>query len=186
MTFKWQLSDDQNLVPQTYNNSYKYDPDLDQILPANIESDYLTYYKDIRVKETFQIGFGELCYIPDQMIKPINDMIKNKRAKLPIAAQRLVNSLPNDLLAKYFPKFAANNANFFDHLFPDVGNCPLNRCEPMPIALSYNSTANGRRVLANFRDDVNTDETGDIYRSENSYYKFMNDLNNNHYCSPYV
>jgi hypothetical protein len=91
-------------------------------------------------------------------------------------------------LAKYFPKFAQtpNNLTFIDYLFDDVGDCnPNPNCRPMPNALRYNDTENGRRQWKAFKEDLNSDLTVLLNPAQDFYYEMMKDLNEN-YCSVYA
>lgn len=189
---KWQLTDDKNLVPNSYDLGIKLDWDTQKVLISDIENDVFTYYTNITVKESFQVGFGELCYIHDQLIKPINQIIKNEKRKLPKAVQRLKSSLPKKLFKRYFPKFALfpNRVTFFDHVLPEVGDCnptkPNGLCNHMPLAQRFTSTENGRRVWDDFIHLANFNVTPHVLAAEDTYFDFMNHLNKYHYCSPYV
>ncbi|CAG2175935.1 unnamed protein product, partial [Oppiella nova] len=188
---KWQLADDQNLLPITYNQGLRYDWERDEILRADIESDYLTYYDNARVKEIFEIGFGDMCYIHDQLVQPILDIMANKRPKVPNIAINLMKSLPSDVFEYYFPKFASKTATFFDYFLPDVQsghnfNHKSAFCDEMPVALTFNSTPNGRRLLDVFRTEASIDVTPDAFNAEQQYYQFIEDLNKYKYCSPYL
>jgi hypothetical protein len=135
------------------------------------------------------VGFGEMCYIHDQLIKPINDIVRNRRPELPDVVLVLRKSLPYKIFAKYFPKFASNSATFFDYFLPDVGidyNNYCKICDEIPVALKFNSTPNGKRQLDRFRYDADTDITHEVYEAENQYYRFITDLRYFDYCSPYI
>jgi hypothetical protein len=185
---KWQLTEDKNLVPQSYNLGIKLVNETQKIVISDIDSDFLTYYKNISVKESFQIGFGDLCYIHDQMIKPINQLIRNEKNAEPEAIKRLRTSLPATTFARYFPKFALypNEVNFFDYVLPQVGDCNTNQCRPMPTALRFTDTDNGRRQFKSFIKAANFDITPLVTVAESYYYEFINELNRYHYCSPYA
>ena len=135
-----------------------------------------------------QVGFGDLCYIHDQLIRPINDIMHKIERDQPIAIKALMETLPKKTFDRYFPKFAAETATPFDHFFPDIGYCSLEKteCPPIPIALRYNSTANGLRQLERFRFDGGLDVTPLTFQAETLYYSFMNELRANGYCSPYI
>jgi hypothetical protein len=119
---KWQLSDSKFLVPESYSGLYNLNSNTNQIIVSDIETDFMTYFNQISVKEAFQVGFGDLCSISDLLIKPINQLIKNE---IPISIKRL----PQNLLEKYFPKFFSGEFNIFDYEFPDIGNCNENSFE---------------------------------------------------------
>jgi tyrosinase len=185
---KYHLSQDELLVPSTYNMGFRYEPKTQQIVLTDIDKDTLTYYENITVKETFQLGYGELCFIHDQMIRPINQMLKNEKSPEPVALQRLKTQLSPPLLAKYFPKFAQtpNNLTFFDYVLDNVGDCnPNPNCRPMPIALRFNDTENGRRQWKAFEEDPNSYLTSGLILAQDFYYEMMKDLNEN-YCSVYA
>ncbi|CAG2108021.1 unnamed protein product [Medioppia subpectinata] len=186
---KWQLADDQNLLPISYNQGMKHDWQRDEITSADIENDYLTYYEKARIKEIFQIGFGDMCYIHDQLVQPILDIVAKKRPKLPKMARNLRKMLPNDVYENYFPKFAAKTATFFDYFLPVVHNGvhkPKGYCNELPIALSYNSTPNGRRLLGQLQTLAGIDVTPEALNAEQQYYEFIDDMNKYRYCSPYL
>ncbi len=183
---KWQLSDSKFLVPESYSGLLKLDSNTKKITKSNIETDFLTYFNETSVKEAFQLGFGDLCSIPDLFIKPLNRLIKNEMPEVPIA----VNRLPQSLLEKYFPKFFSGELHFFNYEFPNIGNCNKNSlrklCKSMPSTQPFNSTANGRRQLSKFRFAGGINTIPSVSRGESVYYSFMNDMLNAQYCSPYV
>jgi tyrosinase len=186
--YKYHLSRDDLLVPQTYNMGLRFVTKTKQIGLTDIEKDTLVYYDNIPVKEAFQLGYGDLCYIYDQLVRPINQMLKNEKTPEPVALKRLKTQLPPDILAKYFPKFAQtqNNLTFIDYLFDDVGYCnPNPNCRPMRIALRFNDTENGRRQWKAFKEDLNSDLTVLLNPAQDFYYEMMKDLNEN-YCSVYA
>jgi hypothetical protein len=184
--FKWQLSNDVNLVPETYNGGLRLLA-TGEVVQRNLD-DPLTYYKNVTARETFQRGYGELCSIHDQLIEPMNLLLKNKEPKELEAIRRLRVTLPPELLEFYYPKIAENNLTFFDYVLSEVGNCnPISKnCKPMPIALKYNDTKTGRRQYKAFIEAGGFDVTPYVVGSEEYYYQFMSDLYKYNYCSPYV
>ncbi len=192
--YRFQLSHDELLVPITYNLGVRLIDETQDIVISNIDSDNLTYYTDIPVKETFQMGFGDLCFIPDFLIRPINQLLNNKTPTEPLAIQRLKTELPLPILLRYFPYFATNQYSFFSYYFEDVGNCnpkpqinltnPL-FCRTIPVALKFNDTSQGRRQLYAFQTAANFDVTPFVYPAEDFYYNFLYDINP-FYCSPYA
>ncbi len=92
---KYHLSRDELLVPNTYNMDFRLINKTQQIVLTDIEKDTLTYYENITVKETFQLGYGELCFIHDQMLR-------NEKPSEPLAVQRLRYQLPPSIFAKIF------------------------------------------------------------------------------------
>jgi tyrosinase len=187
---KYHLSRDELLVPNTYNMGFRLINKTQQIVLTDIEKDTLTYYENITVKETFQLGYGELCFIHDQMIKPINQMLRNEKPSEPLAVQRLRSQLPPPIFAKYFPKFAHpfGNLTFLDYVFADVGDCnPGNppNCRRMPIAPRFTETENNRRQYKAFKEDANIDLTPFLDPAQEYYYDMMRDLND-YYCSVYA
>jgi len=190
---KWSLQNDENLVPESYSLSIKYITETQTVTTSDIDTDTFNYYRNITVKESFQLGYGELCYIHDVLIEPINDIIKKKKLELPLAYYRLKSALPQSIFEKYFPKFALcpEGVSYFDYDFPDIGNCnPLRDgiCRKMPIALNMTETANGRRQYEAFANTSlgGIDLTGVYNGGESLYVQFMKDLNDYGYCSPYA
>ncbi len=106
--------------------------------------------------------------------------------EIPIA----VNRLPQSLLEKYFPKFFSGQFNFFNYELPNIGNCNENSlrklCKSMPLTQPFNSTANGLRQLKDFKFAGGLNTVPEVLLGESVYYNFMNDMLNEHYCSPYV
>ncbi len=91
-------------------------------------------------------------------------------------------------MAKYYSKFALNpnNLTFFDYLFNNVGDCnPYPKCIPMPIALRFNDTRNGRRQYKAFKEAANFDLTPLLNPAQDFYYQMIKDLNK-YYCSVYA
>ena len=188
---KWQLQRNNNLVPKTYNLGNKLDLDSQNISASNLESDHLTYFENVTVKEVFQIGYGDMCYIYDQMIKPINDIIKNKKHELPEYVHRMRSTLTDEKFSYYFPKFAlhADEVTYFDYVLPDVGKCNAIQtngfCSKIPVAQKFTETENGLRQWLRFVKD-GFDLTPNIVIAENLYEQFIKDLIHNNYCSPYI
>jgi tyrosinase len=187
---KYHLSRDDLLVPESYSLGLRLINETQKIVISDIDKDNLTCYENIPLREAFQLGYGDLCYIYDQMIRPINQMLKNEKPPEPVALKRLKSQLPYDILTKYFPKFAQtpNNLTFFDYTFDNVGNCnsgqPPN-CRPMPIAIGFKDNANNRRQYEAFQKAANYDSTPLLDRYQDFYYQMMNDLNK-YYCSIYA
>jgi hypothetical protein len=146
----------------------------------------LTYYSNVPVIETFQVGFGDLCWVHDQHIKPINSLIKNEEIEVPIAIKRL----PQTLLRNFYLKLLSGNFTFLHYNFPEVGDCNRNslreRCRRMPLMQSFLSTANGRRQLSHFQFDAGFDISPAVLFSETVYYDFMYEMSKSNYCSPYA
>jgi hypothetical protein len=207
--YRFQLSEDEFLVPITYNFGVRLIDETQDIVIANIDSDNLTYYTDIPVKETFQMGYGDLCFIPDFLVRPINQLLNNQTPAEPLAIQRLKEELDPLVLARYFPLFALEQYSFFNYYFEDVGDCnpkpqiinnltntlsciinPLAcitdppSCRNIPAALKFNDTPQGRRQLNAFETDENFDVTPFLYPAEGYYYNL--DSINPSYCSPYA
>jgi hypothetical protein len=182
LLLKWQLSDSEFLVPESYSGLPKLDPNTNEITESNIETDFLTYFNKTSAKEAHQVGFGDLCSIPDLLIKPINRLIKNQTNEVPTALKRL----PQNLLEKWFPKFLSGEYKFFDYELPEIGNCNKNLCKPMPLTQPFNSTRNGRRQLKMFMFAGGINTLPDQLEGEKVYYNFMYDMLNANYCTPYV
>ncbi len=162
MAIKWWLK----FSPQSFNHSTSYDWKTQEISRANIQNDVLSYYSNVKVKESFEVGFGEMYYIRDQLIKPINDIIRNRRPELPDVVLELRKSLPYEIFAKYFPEFASNSATFFDYFLPNVGidyNNYCKICDEIPVALKFNLTLIGRIQLNRLWYDADTHITHEVY-----------------------
>jgi hypothetical protein len=170
----------------------RLDWDTKYIDTTDIENDFLTYYNNTTIRETFQVGFGDLCYIHDQFIKPINEIVRNEERsrKLPEAVRRLKSSLPHLLFQRYFPKFALkpNRVTFFDYILKDVGDCnPVKpNCRDMPVAPKFTSTPAGLRQWERFMYEAKFNITPLVITAENIYYEFMFYLKKYNYCSPYA
>jgi hypothetical protein len=184
--FKWQFRESKNLVPESYNFGVKFVPNTNIITKSNLYRDYLTYYSNTSIIESLQIGFGDLCWVHDQHIKPINSLIKNEKIEVPIAIKRL----PQNILKKFYPQFLSANYNIFTYVLPEVGDCNRNsmskRCRRMPLMQSFLSTANGRRQLSHFKFDAGFDISPAVLFSETVYYYFMYEMSKSNYCSPYA
>jgi len=195
---KWQLCDrcNRSLVPATYSLGLKLVPpgNSNDIYLTDIDTDKLTYY-NVSIRSSFEVGMGDLCYIPARLIKPIANLVNNVPVTLPVAYQRLKDCLPADKFARWFPRFAQfennpSNIYFCDFHLPDVGNCnppPNGTCTRCPAVPKFNDTtssANYQRQFAAFKTVV-YDMSPVVTASENMFYEFVNDLNACGYCSPY-
>ena len=191
---RWQLQDDRNLCPKSYNLGFAFSYENYSIYNADIDKDNLLPYSNMSVKEAFLVGYGNYCYIHEELIEPINNIINNKKQELPIAVQRLKECLSPQKFERYFPKFALcpDKVTAFDYDLPDVGNCnakqPNGTCRPMKVAKKFTDTANGRRQWELFKYDKDTklDITPLIIPEEAFYEEFMRDLIDCGYCSPYA
>jgi hypothetical protein len=192
--YRFQLAQDEFLVPITYNFGIRWINKTQDIVISNIDRDNLTYYTDIPVKEAFQMGYGDLCYIPDFLVRPINQLLSNETPTEPLAIQRLKEELPFPVLLRYFPLFAINQYSFFNYYFEDVGNCnPKPQisltnpsfCRKIPAPLKFNDTSQGRRQLNAFETLDNYDITPFLYPAEDFHYNLLHSLNK-FYCSPYA
>lgn len=185
---KYQLSQDDRLIPFDYDTMTRLDVFTGQIVQAQFNSDVLTYFTEATIREIHQVGYGSLCYVHDAIIGIINNVIRNVRPELPVAVSRLAYTLPPDVFARYYPKFAANSFTELDYDLPDVGDCPSNpqNCRLIPTSPLYNSTANGRRNLERFRFDAGVNELPLALQTETLYLEYMGFLRSYGYCSPYV
>ncbi len=187
VVLKNQLSNDKYLVPKSYDLGIKLNDETGKLSLSDIDTDVLTYYRNVKIRESFQIGFGELCFIHDKLIRPINDIMMNKKLVIPEAVQRMKNTLPYDLFLSYFPNFA-DSLSYFDFILPDIGsNCNQKpNCRAMPVAKKFLSDRNGIRQYERLIYDANFNVTPFLHASEKIYYKFMDDLYRYGYCSPYA
>lgn len=131
--------------------------------------------------EIYQVGFGEQCYIYDEFIKPINQLIRGEQNYIPTAIRRL----PQYVKDTYVPALNSPNLTVFEHAFVEVGDCNKD-CKPIPYFQRYNDTQNGRRQLVALSYDLGVDLGPLIQYSEPLYIEVINDLNRLGYCSPYV
>ena len=146
--------------------------------------------EDVTVKEMFQVGYGELCYIHDQLVRPILNIMSNKPTKVPKSVTNLQKALQEKVFEFYFPKMLQKTATPFDYILPDVPKSSkhhyLKGCKDIPVALHYASTSNGRRLLEAMATKANIDITPNVLAAEQQYYEFMKALKRYRYCSPYV
>ena len=148
---------------------------------ANIFKDTLTGVPWVTIREVFWIGFGDYCYIPDQLVRPINNLMKGIRDPIPTAAKRL----PKWILEKYFPAFNSGNFSALSHTLEEVGECNT-EWGTLPEPTWMRNTEQGRRQFEAFRFDEGIDLSPDIEMIEGVYKKMWFDLNQSGYCSPYV
>jgi hypothetical protein len=87
--YKYHLSRDDLIVPEIYSLGIKFINDSQKVETSDIEKDNLKNFDNIPIREAFQSGFGGLCYIYDQLVLPINQMLKNEKTLEPVALQRL-------------------------------------------------------------------------------------------------
>ena len=179
MLLKLQLQTPHDLILREYGQSVgRIDQETGQYGPASLQ-DKLTYF-GVPILETYHVGFGELCSVPDQVIAAINQKIRNETV-VPLAVRRL----PKEIKQKYFPKFVQDNFDSFTHLFEEVGDCNK-ECRPIPHFQPYMSTENGRRQMRRYAYDENLRQDWALILSNSIHTKFINDLNESGYCSPFV
>ena len=178
---RWQLLNRQYLTPLSYNSNVRYNPRTGIIERPDIRKDRLTGIPSVSIRETFQIGFGDFCYITDQLVRPINNLWKGIRDPIPTSLKRL----PRWILKKYFPLFYSGNFSAISHTLEEVGNCNT-ECFPIPKQTMIRETEQGRRQLEAFAFDEGFDFAPNYDWSERQIYEMWSDLNQSGYCSPYV
>ena len=182
---RWQLLKSEFLTPLSYNWLPRFNPDNGQLIRnASIMTDTLNGVPSVKVKEMFWVGFGDLCYITDQLIKPINNLwkgVKDEKDTIPSAVKRL----PKAIIEKYFPYFQQGNFSVLAHKLEDVGDCNK-ACLPIPRPTLMCETQQGKLQFEELRYDEGLDLSTKIKMSEQYFYKIWLDLNNSKYCSPYV
>ena len=183
----WKISlQSGNLIPTGLEGTMQgVDPVTGRIKPLSL-SDPLPYYTNTTLLESYLLTFGENCYIYEEMIEPINRIIRNEPAHIPVAIKRLQKALPKELFTKYFPDFAQNKTGYYFHIFSDVGECNT-ECNPIPMFTRYTDNENGKRQMVRFTPiDLNIDLLNPIMDSQEFWTQMINDLNKYGYCSPYV
>jgi hypothetical protein len=187
--FLYQLLTDESLVLPNLNKVGKHDPPYDwnteKIIDADIENDVLLYYNTTTVAEALSFGFGDFCYIPDQLIESINSVMTNRKPKLPETVEKLRNALPSDEFEILFPIFAKNTTNKLNYMLPDIGVSKTGSCKPMPLVQSFNDTANGLRQFERFKQ-IGVDARYSTILGEDHITFIINTLNKYKYCSPYL
>ena len=180
INLRWQLSSREFLTPLSYDDSIAFQLSNGNIRRPDIRTDYMTGVPGVTTREMFWVGFEELCGIPDQLVRPINNLMKGIRDPIPMAVKRLSHSI----IEKYFPAFLSGNFSGILHTFEDVGECNT-KCLPLPKPTFMRETEIGRRQFEAFAFDVGLNEAI-IDSFERQYYRLWADLNRSKYCSPYV
>ena len=165
----------------SYNFGKVFDKFNGSLRDANIFTDTLTGVPWVTVRETFWVGFGDYCSIPDQLVRPINNLIKGMRDPIPTAAKRL----PKHILEKYFPVFNSGKFSALSHTLEEVGECNT-ECRPLPEPTWMRNTEQGKRQFEALSFDEGLNLTSDVEFIESVYKKMWFDLNGSGYCSPYV
>lgn len=178
--FKWHMSRKENLTPLDFNGSPVFDQRTGTIRKGNVYTDTITGTGGVPVRQMFWFGFGDLCYIADQLVRPINNLMKGVADPVPEALRRL----PKPVLMKYFPRLLRINKTSLLHMFEDVGDCNQ-ECKPLPKPTFMGETEQGRRQFRAYQYDV-YDDTSDASKAEQLIYSLWSDLDYHHYCSPYV
>ena len=178
---RWQLLNNKHLTPLTYDLMVAFNQKDGSVQNASIRTDTLTGAPNVRIKELFWVGFGDLCYITDQMVEPINKLWKGIKEPVPTIAKRL----PKWVLEKYFPIFNSGNFSGLSHTFEEVGDCNK-RCLPLPKPTVMRDTEQGRIQFEAYRYDQGLDLSSLVRMAEDKYLKMWSDLNSSGYCSPYV
>ena len=180
--FRWQLQKKEFLTPLSYNqingrfNAHDGTPQT-----TDIQTDYLTGAPWVTIRETFWIGFGDYCYIPDQLVRPINNVMKGLKDPIPTSVQRL----PQWVIAKHFPAFHSGNFSGLSHTLEEVGDCNT-RCLPLPKPTFMRDTEQGKRQFEVFRFVNGLDITSKVEFFEHRMNQLWTDLNGPGYCSPHV
>lgn len=181
VAIKWHLFKKQFLTPLGYNSGKgSLDKNSCELKRPNIRDQKLTGVPQVSIKETFWIGFGDYCSIPDQLVRPINNLMKGLSDPVPTALKRLPKSFVN----KYFPALR-ENSSYLLHMFEEVGDCNQ-ECRPIPKPTFMVETENGRRQIRGYEYDNGVDLGSDVFIAEKLFYNFWQDLTNAKYCSPYV
>ena len=179
--FRWQFSRRENLTPLSYDQMNFFDPATGKIRRASIRTDTLTGAPWVTARETFWTGFGEHCYIADQLIRPNNNLMRGIKDPTPTAAKRI----PQWVAEKYYPNFNRGNFSAFSSTFTEVGECN-HICHPIPKPTFMRETEAGRRQYEAFIYDDGFDLAPTIDYHERIFYRLWLDLNKSGYCSPYV
>ena len=141
--FKWQLLKREHLTPLSYDWRPRLHPHNGNIvLNASIATDTLNGVPSVRVKEMFWLGFGDLCSVSDQLVKPINNLWKGVKDTVPSAAKRL----PKSIIEKYYPFFAQGESSGLAHTLEEVGDCNK-ACLPIPRPTLFNDTEQGKASI---------------------------------------
>ena len=178
---KWQFLKSQNLTPLSYSNQHRLNPTTGVLEKANIWTDLFTGFPSITIRELFWVGFGDLCSIPDQFVRPINNLWKGLKDPVPTAAKRF----PKWITSKYFPVFNSGNYTGLSHTLEEVGECNT-RCLPIPRPTFMRETEQGRLQYEAYRFDGNFDFTLPINLAEFKLSELWANLRLSGYCSPYV
>ena len=182
MLFQWQLLKSEYLTPLSYDWRPRLHPHNGEIVRnASIRTDTLNGVPSVKVKEMFWVGFGDLCYITDQLVKPINNLWNGVEDTIPSAAKRF----PKWIVEKYFPYFHQGNFTSLAHKLEEVGDCNK-ACLPIPRPTLMRDTEQGRRQFEAYRYDEGLDQTEDVEVDEQYFYNLWSELNSAGYCSPYV
>ncbi|CAG2171134.1 unnamed protein product, partial [Oppiella nova] len=175
---RWQLARQENLTPLSYNIiNNRFNPDSGEIETASIATDNLTGAPDVSIRSLWWLGFGTLCSVPDNLIKPIVRVTKGQADPLP----RAISRMQAWIIAKYYSGYLNGNTSAFLNTFDEVGDCNQ-QCLPLPKPTFLPETAAGRAILA--MNDVNRGAILSI--AEQRYYDLWFDLSKSGYCSPYV
>ena len=175
---KWQLARQPNITPLSYNTLImKYNDKTCATQVPNIAEDMLTGVPNQKILHLFWLGYGNLCTIPDVVIKALVKLSAGVPEKLPTAFKRM----DPYLLAKHFPYLLNGNTSSLLHNCEEVGDC--NReCRPLTKPTFLQETEAGRRLLTRLDSRM-----GDIARlAQQHAYEVWYDLNKYYYCSPYV
>ena len=160
------------------------DPNTGYFKQSNIY-DKIEYFNRSAI-EYLQFGYGDMCYVYDSMIDPINRVMRGESPVIPTALKRLLSQVPNATLTKYFPLFAQGKLDFTTHTFEELDpNCNPG-CKPSPYFQRYNDTENGRRQNTMYRYNLDYDMYDVIQKYQINYYNLNRDLNRVGYCNPAV
>ena len=179
--FRWQLQKKEFLTPLSYDALHAFNVHNGSVQKANISFDTVTGIPSVTIKELFWMGFGDLCYVQDQLVRPISNLWKGLKDPIPTAVKRL----PQWIIEKYYPVFNAGNFTGVSHTLEEVGDCNT-RCFPIPRPTLMRETEQGKNQFEAYVLDLGMDQGSTVELSERKYYGLWSELSRAQYCSPYI
>jgi hypothetical protein len=176
---KWQLSKPAYLTPMSYNTAWKFDPATRQMSQANLTTDTMCHY-NTPVVDTWHLGFGEMCFVCDQVVLAINQMLNNQT----VSNGALHKSLSKKIRLKSSKTMNPLNTVFTERAI-DASECNP-QCNPMPYPPSYLSDANNRRQLEKMTNNWGLNLGAPMQLSDVIINVLITLFNKSGFCSAYA
>ena len=178
-----QLANPELISIEAYEMGYQYDPvEPHEPHKANFQQDTLCGFGNLTINEAWFSGFGDQCYVCDQVVRVINEELTQTESTE--AVDKYLDSFPAEVRSALMP-LKSRIAKMLDPVLPNTTECNP-ECNPMPLPIGYLSDDNHRRQVYDFKYDWNVDQAGLLPGHDQFIRGVIQWLNKLGYCSPYI